>query len=439
MRPSVKHIAVLHTLAACGPVASNPEADATGDPAATTTTATATATTDTGAPSSTEPAATTPDATTTAASTTDASTTDASTTDAPTTGAPVEPPGCWQLDLQIAEGSRNPALAIAPRADGFVLGASPTLEGLSLLADGAIIWEESVDPGEPVVVHDVVPVADDATLVFGGRAEAILPSGVALWMARVADDGTITGDVSLGPGHADVWAHVDARPHPDGGFYVSNDAFDPDFGGLTIALTRVDADGQFVWRVDSGLGPGVDVAVNWSLGAMDVLPGGDAVQITAASDGVRVLRTAPDGEVLWERVYFDHGWPRDIVALPGDEIAVLASTTDTAELLRLDGAGDVLATHSYTRGPGSNGTSLAFDGEHLLIAGGTRGAASDPQPGAERSWLFVTDLDGVVDWVHVGDPLSPSHTNEARALGPGSFVLTAHSDGLWVARLDRCP
>lgn len=342
---------------------------------------------------------------------------------------------CWEFRLVVDDQSRTPAQALAPRPGGLLLGGTPSNRGIALLNENEVSWEQPTVLPDGGFVKDVAPLGGEGAFAFGWVPSFQFATGQAVWMGRVDTDGELLWSRSLASAHFNAWAHVDARVHPDGGFFVSAD--DGFFeGGQALVLMHVDDEGETVWATQYPLAPQLHVAINWSLGAMDALPAGGVVQLTAANDGIRVIRTDPAGGLVWDREYTGTGWPRDIVALPDGGIAALASTVDTANLLRLDGDGEVVAMNSYQEGPGSNATALAHNPDGgFLLAGGT--SATEGPPGT-RTWLVVTDAAGAVEWDHVGELGTPGHVHEVRSTGPGAYALTAHGEHLWVATVTAC-
>lgn len=355
----------------------------------------------------------------------------------PTTGEPVEP-ACWQFELVVDSPGRTPAMALAPRLDDLVLGGTPTSSGLALVHEGAVSFEvEETLPDAGLFVKEVVPVGDEVVL-FGSIPSDATPTGQALWMGRVDSGGDLLWSRELGSTHFNVWGHVDARVHPDGGFFVSTDDGVPG-DDQALRLLRVDDAGETLWAHEVPVASWQEIAINWSLGAMDRMPDG-VIQITGGEDDIRVIRSDDTGAVAWTIILADGiGWPRDVVGLPDGGSAVLTSTVDTAFLVRLDAVGGFAGLSEHKAGPDSNATSLAYDPatDSFLIAGGTRGV-DGPDPTWERTWLVVTDGEGAVQWEHIGEPGTPSHIHDARVTGAGAFALTAHGEHLWVATVAAC-
>lgn len=424
--------AAMLVLAACGPVVSD-SGDATADHDDAGTTADATAAPEPGTSGGTDAREPDPTEGEDLTTTGDAGTT----TDGVTTGEPVAPT-CWQFDLVVDSPGRTPAMGLASDAGELLLGGTPTSSGLARVGGGDITWEKSETlPDAGLFVTEVAPVGD-GMFAFGLISSDDFETGRALWMGRIDGDGAPIWSRDLGSAHFNVWAHVDARVHPAGGFFVSTDDGAPG-GDQALRLLHVDDAGETVWATKYPLQPDLDIAINWTLGAMDVLADGGVVQLTAAPDAVRVIRTDDAGALVWDIAVADVGWPRDIVGLPDGGSAVLTSTLDTAFLVRLDGDGQVVATRKYQAGPDSNATALAHDAatDTFLIAGGTRGV-DGPNASWERTWLVVADAEGEAVWSHVGEPGTPGHVYEARVTGPGAYALTAHAEALWVATVAAC-
>lgn len=429
-------VTALLVLAACGPVADSGDASdssADHDDAGTSAGDTTAASMDPGSGGGTD--AQEPDPTEAG----DVSTAgdEGTTTASMTTGEP-DAPTCWQFELAVDSPGRTPAMGLAVAAGHLLLGGTPTTSGLARVGGGEVTWEKSETvPGAGLFVTEVAPVGD-GVFAFGTISSDDHETGRALWMGRLDGDGEPIWTRELGPAHSNVWAHVDARVHPAGGFFVSTDDGVPG-GEQALRLLHIDDAGETVWATQYPLQPDLDIAINWSLGAMDVLADGGVVQITAAPDAVRVIRTDDAGALVWEMSLADIGWPRDVVALADGGFAVLTSTVDADFLVRIDGDGESVGASKYQQGPDSNATALAHDPatDTFLIAGGTRGV-DGPDASLERTWLIVADSDGDAKWVHVGEAGTPSHTYEVRVTGPGAYALSAHGEQLWVATVTTC-
>lgn len=185
------------------------------------------------------------------------------------------------------------------------------------------------------------------------------------------------------------------------------------------------------------------ISINWSRGAMDIMASGDIVQITSHSTGVRVVRTAADGEAQWDQTFATRTWPQDIVAVPGGDVFLLSYDEDETLLLRLNGEGALIWEQSYGDGPNSSMSAMAWDSgtERLLVGGGTRGIDGGSKSGWERTWVLLLDDDGGVTWEFVGEPGTPSLLLDVMADPAGDrFVFASHCEGLHLAEVtrDRC-
>lgn len=387
--------------------------------------------------------------TTTAATTLDATDTDVpGETDGPhdtgeTDGPPVEP-DCWNVTVLVDDASRSPARALAVQEDGLVLAGSPTPDAVGQLGpDGTELWSYGAFGSEalPIWPQEVVPLGEGSNVIAGQRFAPELPSSEALWVARLDADGSLAWQEELGPAHFMGWDDIDVRWHPDGGFIVSShDSLD---GGEAPRLLtfRLDELGQTVWSLQHPLVGDAPIGINWSQGAMDLLPSGDIVQLTAAEGGIRVLRITADGDVVWDQTIATGTWPQDLVALPDGDVFVMTMDPDDADLLRLGADGSVKWERRYHEGPNSSLSAMAWDPgtERLLAVGGTRGNDAGDQAMWERTWILALDADGEVRWSHVGEPGTPAHATDV-VLDPATprLSFSAHGEALYIGEIEPC-
>jgi hypothetical protein len=280
--------------------------------------------------------------------------------------------------------------------------------------------------------------------VIAGQGHAPeYPSGRSLWLAEVGAGGDLLWEEVLGSLHYMAWVDIDVRIHPEGGLVVSGHDSLEDGASPSLITFRVDDAGQTVWSLSHELVPSDSpIAINWAMGAMDLLPSGDIVQLTSAGDGLRVVRTSAEGEVVWDQIYSTATWPQDLVALPDGGILVLSMDVDEAQLTRLDGDGGIEWEQRYHYGPNSNLSAMAWDplSERLVAVGSTRGIDDGRDSTWERSWILVLDGDGVVHWSHVGDPGSPSYALDlVRDPSTTRFYFSSHGEGLHLGVVEPCP
>lgn len=361
------------------------------------------------------------------------------------TEPPNDPPpettcGQWNATVVADAPSRRIANGIVPLGQQLgAVGDRVDLIDLSTTPPTSNTLSLPTVPGE---LLEVEQAGDGAFLIAGAKQSSSTASGRALWLGLVRSDGSLDWERTVSPLHYMAWVHVDVRLHPAGGFVVSSHD-GPDDGNRLITL-RIDDLGQTLWSRTDALAADADVAEGWSKGAMDLLPDGDIVQLTAGAGGLRVLRTSPAGEVLWDNDYPTGAWPQDVVALPDGDILVLSLSFDGATLHRLHGDGSVVWKKTYREGPDSGLNAMAWDPDRelLLAMGGTRGTDAGPKNEWKRSWMLLVDGDGVVQWDRVGLP-GTNNTALDVVSDPSAdrFFFSMHGEGQYIGALEfvACP
>lgn len=358
-----------------------------------------------------------------------------------------EPPPedeCWELEELVVDPSRSPPRGLAVLQDALVMAGSPSYDGVGQIAlDGSPTWSYgSFVPADlGLSLLDVAP-RDDGSFVIAGQVYAPEhPSRRGLWIAALGPDGSLAWQEVLGSIHYMVSVDLDLRVHPAGGLIISAHDSLADGNDPSLLTIRIDDAGEVMWSLERELPNNPPIAINWAMGAMDLLPNGDIVQLTSAVEGLRVVRTTADGDEVWDQTYATATWPQDIVALPDGDILVLSMDENDADLVRLDGDGAVAWEQRHRSGAGSNFSAMAWDplSERLLAVGTTRGT-DDPNDTSERTWAAVLDGDGVMHWSHVGEPGTPSFTLDlVRDPAATRFYFSEHGLSLYLGTVEPCP
>lgn len=368
------------------------------------------------------------------------------TDDGLTTAADTEEPPpadeCWDIDELFSDPARSPAQALAALEEALLLAGSPSYDGVEQIAlDGTSVWSHGgfFPMDQPLDVLEAVPREDGSVVIAGQLYAPEYPSSRGLWIAELGVDGSLAWQEVLGSIHFMAGVDLDVQLHPAGGLVVSSHDSLDDGVSPSLVTYRLDDDGQTQWSRVHELPGEPPIAINWSMGAMELLPSGDIVQLTSAVEGLRVVRTTADGDQVWDQTYATATWPQDLVALPDGDVLVLSMDEYEAELMRLDPDGAVEWEERYHSGPNSNFSAMAWDPltERLLAVGFTN---EEGDVTTERTWAAVLDGDGIVHWSHVGEPGSPSQALDVvRAPAASRFVFSAHGLHLYLGTVAPCP
>lgn len=205
-------------------------------------------------------------------------------------------------------GDDIPELQILPAGDIVALAnieKSPSGFGrarlIAVASDGHVRWQRELPSsgrGDPVALV----VRHDAELAIGtGAATAGDPAHI--WLAQVDAAGEVTWERTLGAAPSQARARA-ATALPDG-YAVAGRMITPD-GERTPHVWRLDNDGAPRWD-QSYPGPDGGHAGELATG-IDATGDGGLIMVGSTQHGpgktnVWVVRLAPDGKVVWQRVF----------------------------------------------------------------------------------------------------------------------------------------
>jgi hypothetical protein len=234
----------------------------------------------------------------------------------------------------------------------------------------------------------------------------------------------------------DVGAQAEARGLADvegGGFLLAGSTWESDPVTSDVLLLRTDPDGEVIWTRSYG-GSGDEECLS-------LIPSGDGGCLLAGwtesfGGGMRdayLLRIDSDGDTLWTATW--GGEESDIaydVKRTNDGGFIVTGSTysfgegiQNAFLWRLDGRGETLWRRTYG--------SWAYEAGYAVIQthdGGfaATGSSFDPFEDTENAYLLRTDAMGDSLWAGIyGSGISDQVGNDLIELDDGSFVLAGQS------------
>ncbi|MEM9458673.1 MAG: hypothetical protein AAGF11_31140 [Myxococcota bacterium] len=350
----------------------------------------------------------------------------------------------WDVAMIEEDDEQTPAHAILSLSDGMLLGGAPTSSALTRLdASGQEVW--SVELGTPGLdfIANIETEPGGDYVVAMHRQDPVAPYDKHLWIGAVSDNGQLQWESVLGAAHMIAGMQADIQIHPAGGYVVSWHSGKD--GNSVLELERTDDSGTPLWGTSYPLTADSMVAYNWSKGAMDLLPNGDILQLTAQGDGLRLVRTTPNGGMVSDvAIPQPRLWPQELTVLPDGRVFVLGNDSTqqsgVATLLEVEPDGTIIATHEYSAGEDPFLTSMHWNDAagRLLLSGTTRNSAEDQQ----RQWHLAVDAEGIETWSYFDEQDSiGSDLNDISATPDGGFITTLHGESLRVMELASvaCP
>jgi hypothetical protein len=306
----------------------------------------------------------------------------------------VDAMGRGRFELALGGAGADELRAVEATGDGgcIVVGSTSSSGAggldawvVKLSGDGAVEWQRTYGGAGDEVFQDVevVPGSGATPRYYVGGTAAFGSGGHDAWVLELDANGTPLWQKSYGGGQDDDLTALTAT---DDGLVFVTGSRSP-FGGPGVAFVR-----PWLVRLDTAGEPVVQRTFDASSG--DVLS--DIVALpdgTFAATGeilafaffrgdVWVLRLDANLDVLWDRRIgdnFSNGFDagRRVSALPNGDLLVAGSTgtagagSDDLWLLRLDGAGNLLADRTLGGTGFDAGYALALDANGLAYVGGT--------------------------------------------------------------------
>lgn len=269
--------------------------------------------------------------------------------------------------------------------------------------------------------------------------------GSAAWLfAQVPD--TVWTRTYGGAVH-DIGYYV--YPTHDSGFCVAG--YTASFGGgvQNAYLLRLDSNGDTLWTRYYG-GTSYDGA-HCVLETEDhgFLVAGFAESYGAAGKNLYLIRTEPDGDTLWTKVYGGNLQDVGYALCPahGNGFMVVGYRDGPSGwvkgnfwLLKIDTDGDTLWTKVYGGAGEDYGISIRQVPDGYIITGVNTYASA----GGKDLWLVKTDMNGDTLWTHVYGGALEDVGYGVNTTADGGFIVTGYRDGsgswtagdLWLLKTD---
>ena len=334
----------------------------------------------------------------------------------------------WTVFDAIVDGEdATTADAVLILDDGLLLGGTPASGVVQRLEDNAGPgWSLSLGRGGLLFVKALAQTASGDFIAVAQGNSSVRSFGITA-------AGELAWETDLGPAHFMAWMQIDIEPHPEGGNIV---AWHSGNQQHVARLARLGDDGTIAWTSEHALAPGTDIAINWARGAMDLLPDGDILHLTAAQQGLRLIRTDASGELVSDNAINVQAWPQDLEITPEGRIFVVTlDESDDGTMLEVDAEGQILETFAYTAGQNSALSVAEFNPANglLYLGGESRG----PGGGTIQEWTLVVDGSGaeVFNFLQPGFGSQPLR---AVATDDGGFVVSRHNGNVDLERVTPC-
>lgn len=286
---------------------------------------------------------------------------------------------------------RDGALAVTASGDGGCVVAGfdsdeTRLWIFKLDAKGVLAWSRTVPAGHSGRAVAIVRTRDGG---YGVAAHAKQGAGKPdrAFVLRLSPGGEIRWSKFAGKGESRA---ADLRETGDGGFVVAGVARLRDDPRLALWAARMDRNGRTVWEEHyGGAGTPEGVRVDVARGREFILAATMFGPKPAAGDGppaaaLRLMRIAPDGDVIWDR---RHAGPRRVAGLVLIRGGILVAG-DTGEgaselwLAQFDAQGRAVRESRLPASPGDRAAALAELGNGRLVLVGTAALETAARRGA---------------------------------------------------------
>lgn len=371
---------------------------------------------------------------------------------------------------------------------GEVANTPPMSFAVSVAGVGAgtaeISWQEALDNEGGTVTYEIflgalhIDVGNETSYAFTGLNDGTLYSGTVVAMDDLGattqssfEFETLRLNVSLlntvGGTGSDLGRRIIKTA--SGSYliaaesYLTNGFFDLDYGNYDIWLIKVDSQGQVIWKKHYG-GSGLDLVTSITEAKNgDLLISGssnsndyDFIENTDPGESAFVMRTDPNGEIIWTRIlggtYSDRLyslWELEsgelmLSGYSGSQDGDIEPRPELTQLnyllMKLNADGDLVWTKIYG-GSGTDGTSTGAKSvftvdENLIICGHTKsnGTGDVPShqgyPDFDNLWVIKVDQDGEEIWSRIYPYFDPWPSGDSKFLE----VAGTPSGGVMIAQ-----
>ena len=293
-----------------------------------------------------------------------------------------------------------------------------------------VVWQKTFGGTFREEVGDLVVLDEGGYAVLGSYSQA--KDDDDFWLLRVSSGGELLWDKKYGGEDREEASSISLQT--DGGFILAGYTGSKGAGDLDAWLVRVDKDGALLWdKTYGGVGnEGASDSAVLSDGSIVVL--GHTESEGAGMDDVWLLKTDANGILLWDKTYggIDEDTGRALAVVSDGGFVVASSTVSKGAggvdlwVLRTDPEGNVLWDKTFGGALDDFARALLLlpDGKMVLAGGATKEAL-----GQIDLWVLKLDAEGNQMWSQFyGDG------DDEWALGlvglPGAGFLVAGTSGM---------
>jgi hypothetical protein len=223
---------------------------------------------------------------------------------------------------------------------------------------------------------------------------------------------------------------------PDGNYLIvgSADNYDNPTGLRDVLVIKSSPDGNVIWKRTYGLPESINSgnAVTATPDGNYVIVGNSLSIVEDATSNVYIVKINDAGEVLWENHYGgpEHEEAKDITAT-AEGLAIVGSSESYTSgrwdiwLLRTDTDGNELAHHSFGGKDNEMGNAVIATQDGGLLIGGYSYSFS---AGSLDAWVVKVDRNGQEAWSKNFGGLSTDEAFSLVELADGSFVMAGYTE-----------
>lgn len=303
-------------------------------------------------------------------------------------------------------------------------------------AEGLVIWKKTFGGVYKDEAYSVEHTGDGGFIITG-TTESYTNGFNDIWLIKTDAAGSMLWNRSYGGTSYDYG--LDVRECQSGGFIVAGQTQQSLTGGWYALLLRTDELGNEIWNRRYG---GHDGDMGTSVAELSdggFVVSGATSAAGSGSSALWVFRTAPNGDIIWERTVSgtQSNSGTRLHALDDGSVAVIGhatpNTVQTSNLLfvRLDQSGDVTVNTILQENAFGTGLDETADGG-FIICGYTNPYGSD---GSDIVLSKIT-RDGEVVWKRL---IGGSRLDRAMAVvttGDNGFMLTGSTRSFGYGDLD---
>jgi len=323
---------------------------------------------------------------------------------------------------------RSPKLSVVGLLAVLVVGCV-ILPGLRLVdKEVPVTWQRTLGETADEYAGQAIQTRDGGYLI-GASSASLGAHGSVKCLLKLSTDGDlIWGKVLEGSRGEGLYV----QQTDDDGYIVAGDCVS-DGEGADVFLAKTDANGDTIWRKTFGGTEGESVRALQLTGDGGYILAGFSYSFGAGSGDVWLVRTDPDGEILWHKTFggpaFDYASTLEVTEDGGFIMAGQTHSFGAGEsdiyLVRADAAGNLLwqKTFGGEKVEHASAVQQTVDGG-FAVAGRTHSFGA----GESDIYLLKTDTDGALLWEKVFGEERYEWVSAMQCTPDGGLILAGLTD-----------